>query len=96
MQAAEPLGGLGDRAVDLLLAGHVGRQRDDLAARLALQLARDSLEAILRPGDDRDVDTFARQLERDGFADAETAAGHERAFALQSKIHRVTSLSIGV
>ena len=67
-----------------------------IAARLALQLARDGLEAVLRPGDDRDVDTFARQLERDGLADAETAAGHERTLALQSKIHRVTSLSIGV
>src|SRR2546425_1032941 len=85
---SEPLRGLGHRAIDLLLAGDVGDQRNDLAARLALQLARRGLEPIFRARDDRHIDALAGELERDRLADAETAAGHERAFAFQSKIHR--------
>jgi hypothetical protein len=82
---------LGDHAVHLLLAGDIGRERKDAPVRLGSNLPRRRLERLLVACHDRHIDPFARQFARDGFANAPTAAGHDRMFALQSKVHGIFS-----
>ena len=53
------------------------------------QLARRGLQRVLGAGHDGHVRAFARQLPRDGLADAEAAAGDDGLLALEPEIHGV-------
>ena len=57
----------------------------------AAQFPRRRLQIRLVPRHDRHIDPFAGQFPRDGFADAPTAAGHDRMLALQSEVHGILS-----
>ena len=57
----------------------------------ARQLPRRRLQIRLVPRHDRHIDPFASQFPRDGFADAPTAAGHDRMLAVQSEVHGSSS-----
>src|SRR5262249_7741386 len=87
VQAAQLLRRLGDHAVHLLLAGDIGRQRNDAPVCRGSQLACRRLQIPLGPRHDRHIDPFARQFPRNGFADAPAAASYDRMLALQSEVH---------
>src|SRR6516162_10800930 len=55
------------------------------------QLPRRRLQIPLVPRYDRHIDPFASEFPRNGFANAPTAAGHDRIFALQSEVHSTPS-----
>ena len=95
VQAAQLRCRLGDHAVDLLLAGDIGRERNDAPVRLGSQFPRRRLQIRLVPRHDRHIGPLASQFPRDGFADTPTAAGYDRMLALQSEIHGILSL-VGV
>jgi hypothetical protein len=87
VHAAQLLRRLGDHAVHLLLAGDISREGKDVPVRLSSKFACRRLQSLLVARYDRHIDAFARQFPRDGFADAPTAAGHDRMLALQSEVH---------
>src|SRR5271166_2889532 len=87
VQAAQLLRRLGDHAVHLLLAGDIGCEGNNAPVRLGSQLPRRRLQIPLVPRHDRHIDPFASQFPRNGFADAATAAGHDRMLALQPEVH---------
>ena len=62
-------------------------ERDDAPPGLRAQLRRRGFQRPLRARRDRDVRAFARELACDGLADAEAAAGDDRALALEPQIH---------
>ena len=66
-------------------------QRDDAAPGLGGQLPRRRLQRVLRARHDGDVRAFAGQLPRDGLADAEAAAGHDRVLAFEPQVHGLAS-----
>jgi hypothetical protein len=87
MQPTELLGGLFHHAVHLLSARDVGRQGDDTP----VGSAESSLAAASRRSLFLEMiatsDSLARQLPRDGFPDAQTAARYDRALAFESQVH---------
>src|SRR5262245_23285652 len=89
MHAAQLLRRLVDHAVNLLLAGDIGGERDNAPVRLAGQLPRSRLQACLVPRNNRKIDPFLGQFSRNCFADASTPARHDGALALQSEIHGI-------
>jgi hypothetical protein len=82
---------LSDHAVHLLLAGDIGCEGNDAPVRLGSQLSRRRLQIPLVPRHDRHIDPFASQFPRYGFANAPTAASHDRMLALQSEVHGTLS-----
>ena len=76
-----PLRRLGDHAVHLLFAGDIGCEGNDAPVRLGSQLPRRHLQIPLVPRHDRHIDPFASQFPRNGFANASTAASHDRMLA---------------
>ena len=84
VQAAQLLRRLGDHAVHLLLPGDIGCEGNDAPVRLDSQLPRRRLQIPLVPRHDRHIDPFASQFPRNDFADAPTAASHDRMLALQT------------
>jgi hypothetical protein len=91
VQAAQLLRRLGDHAVHLLLAGDIGCEGNDAPVRLGSQLPRRRLQIPLVPRHDRHIDPFASQFPRNGFANAPTAARHDRMLALQPEVHGTLS-----
>ena len=67
-----------DHLLDLGALGHVDRERE------AVDLGRDLLDLVGRPGGDRDARAGAGQLERDGAADAAPAARNERDLTVEA------------
>src|SRR5262249_47988326 len=87
MYGAQPLGRLGDHAVNLLPARDVGDQRDDPPVGLAAQLAGSCLQISLVARNDRHVVPFPGQFLCDGFANTPTSTRHDGLLALQSEVH---------
>ena len=94
VQTAQLLRRLGDHALDLLPAGNVGNERKDAPVRCASQFPRRRLQIRLGARHDRHIDPFASQFPRNGFANAPTAASHNRMLALQSEFHGSLSLAV--
>jgi hypothetical protein len=83
---------LGDHALHLLLAGDIGGEGQDAPVRRGRQLPCRRLQIRLGARHDRHIDPFASQFPRNGFANAATAASHDRMLALQSEVHGSLSL----
>jgi len=77
----------------LVLAGDIGCKGNDAPVRLGRQFSRRRLQIRLVAGDDRHIDPFPRRFPRDGFANAPTAAGHDRMLVVQPEVHGTFSLS---
>ena len=93
VEAAQPLAGIGHRALDRGIVGDIAGQRlgraagrDDLARHLLREVA------VARQQHDRRV--VAGQRPRHPFAQAAARAGHQCDFSLQA--HRTSSATVGI
>ena len=84
LQAAELAGCIVDHRLDAGAIFYVAGERDYPSAGRSRDLCGGCREAVLIPGDDRDVDALSRQLQCDGLADAAAAAGDQSALSLES------------
>jgi hypothetical protein len=82
VDAAEGLGGLFDRGVDLLLAGHVDSDADRLGAA-RLQFGRGGIGRLLVEVGDHDLRALLGEEERDLLADTAGRAGDESDLVLE-------------
>ena len=84
---AERLVRLRDEGFGIGILAEVGGDRHDPAIRFACDLGRRLLERLLASRADRNVDAFPCKRASNAFADADAAAGHQRRFAVELKVH---------
>src|SRR6185437_11983822 len=88
VDAAERLGALLDEILGVGVFAQIGGDGDDLAAGLFGDLLGGGFEWLLAARTDGDIDAFARQRQRNTFADAFAAAGDQRGLDLEFEVHR--------
>ena len=88
LQPPKLAGGVAHGSFDAVAVRHVAGDGQHAPSGRRRDLSRRSREFILGARADSDIDTLAREFERDRLADSAAATDHQAAFPCQSQIHR--------